>query len=73
MTEGIEVVRRLIRDANGVCMIQINRRCTNLIGELSDGYQYPSAESKRSKLDVPVDANNHGSDGLRYWCYKRSR
>jgi len=73
MTEGIEVVRRLIRDANEVCTIQINRRCTNLIGELSDGYQYPSAESKRSKLDVPVDANNHGADGLRYWCFRRAR
>jgi len=71
--EGIESVRRLIRDTNGYCTIQINRRCTNLIAELSDGYQYPSAESRRTKLDGPVGANNHGPDALGDWVFVRAR
>jgi phage terminase large subunit len=73
ITEGIEVLRRLFRDANGYRLVKIHKRCTNLISELTDGYQYPSVDQKHSKLDTPVDANNHGIDALRYWTWKRAR
>lgn len=72
ITAGIDLMRELICDSNGHRTIQVYERCHNLITELTDGYRYPEAGS-RSKAEVPLDENNHGADGLRYWCWLRAR
>ncbi len=71
IVDGIAVVRRLILDGNGYRVLQVHRRCRNLISELTEGYQYP--EGKHSDAEQPVDKNNHAADALRYWAVMRAR
>lgn len=71
LTLGIPIVRRLICDANGTRTLQVHRRCANLINELTDGYKYPPAGSRRDD-EVPLDEANHAVDALRYWCGRRA-
>lgn len=71
LTLGIPIVRRLICDANGVRTLKVHRRCVNLINELTDGYKYPPAGSRKDD-EVPLDADNHAADALRYWCGRRA-
>lgn len=70
--QGIDVVRRLMKDANGYRAIKIHPRCKNLIRELSQDYRYPETGT-RSSDEVPIDENNHAADALRYWCWLRAR
>jgi PBSX family phage terminase large subunit len=72
IVEGIKVVRRLVRDGNDHRTIKVHPRCTNLIGEITGGYQYPKEGSRRDD-ETPIDENNHAVDALRYWCYTRAR
>jgi len=72
LTAGIDVVRRLICDGQGVRSIVVNHRCKNLLRELTEDYQYPPG-SARGDSEVPVDKNNHAVDALRYWCWLRAR
>lgn len=72
LTIGIPIVRRLICDANGVRALRVNKRCGKLINELMDGYKYPP-KGTRKDGEVPLDANNHGADAIRYWCFVRAR
>lgn len=79
ITQGIEVVRRLIEDADGVRSLLVHRRCTNLIRELTEGYKYPPESQSRSTRtthrteDQPIDAENHGADAFRYWAWLRAK
>jgi hypothetical protein len=73
VVEGVKLVRRLIKDAQGVRSLQVHRtRCPNLIRELTTDYQYPP-EGSRGDDEKPMDGNDHASDALRYWCWMRAR
>jgi len=72
IVEGIQVVRRLIKDGNGYRALKVHPRCRNFISELTQGYRYPE-EGSRSSDEVPVDENNHASDAFRYWAWVRAR
>lgn len=80
ITQGIEMVRRLIEDADKHRAILVHRRCSNLLRELTEGYKYPTqaveqrrASTKRNSEDQPIDADNHGPDAFRYWAWMRAR
>lgn len=68
--QGVEAVRELICDGSGVRTLKINRRCKNLIREITEGYVYP--EGKRRDNEKPQDGNDHAADALRYWVYSRT-
>jgi phage terminase large subunit len=72
IANGIDVMRGLICDGNGRRMIQVNRRCKNFLDEITEGYQYPATGSRKND-EIPVDANNHAMDAMRYWCQVRGR
>jgi hypothetical protein len=72
VVEGIKVVRRLILDGQGVRSVKVNRRCKNFISELTDGYRYPEAGSKRDD-EKPLDGNDHACEAFRHWCWMRAR
>ena len=72
IVEGISLVRRLICDGQGYRTLQINRRCTNLIREMTQGYRYPDGV-KRGSSEKPLDAENHANDALRCWAFLRVR
>ena len=71
IVEGIAIVRSLISDGNGYRTLQVNRRCKNLIRELTEGYRYP--EGSRRDNEKPLDGNDHSCDSLRYWAFLRAR
>lgn len=71
VVDGLAVMRRLIRDGNGYRALQVNRRCRNLIGELTESYVYP--EGKHTESEKPADGNDHGCDAVRYWAFMRAR
>lgn len=69
LLQGIEAVRERICDGNGYRTLRVNRRCKNLIRELTEGYVYP--EGKHRDNEKPQDGNDHGPEALRYWVYTR--
>lgn len=68
---GINTVRELICDGNGVRTLKVNRKCKNLIREVTEGYVYP--EGSRRDNEKPQDGNEHACDGFRYWAHTRAR
>ena len=72
IVNGIGIVRGLICDNNKHRTIQVNRRCKNFLDEITEGYQYPAGGSRKND-ELPVDANNHAMDAIRYWCQVRAR
>jgi phage terminase large subunit len=70
VVEGIKVVRGVIRDGSGYRALQVNKRCRNFISELTDGYRYPEAGSRKD-TEKPLDGNDHACDGFRYWAWLR--
>jgi phage terminase large subunit len=70
VVEGIKVVRGVIQDGNKYRALQVNKRCTNFISELTDGFRYPELGT-RSDSEKPLDGNDHACDGFRYWCWVR--
>lgn len=72
VVEGIKLVRRLIKDAQGVRTLKVHRRCKNLIRELTTDYQYPP-EGGKTDDEKPLDGQDHAVDALRYWCFMRAR
>ena len=73
IVDGIRLVRRLMCDGNEYRTAKVNRRCRNLISEITEGYVYPDAESSRKDSEQPVDENNHAVDALRMWAFLRAR
>lgn len=69
--QGINSVRELILDGNGVRTLKVHRRCKNFIRELTEGYVYP--EGNRKDNEKPKDGNDHACEGFRYWAYMRAR
>jgi len=73
VVEGIKPVRELICDGNGYRTLQVNReRCPDFIRELTEGYQYPEAGSRRDG-EKPKDGDDHACDAFRYWTWVRAR
>jgi hypothetical protein len=72
IVEGIKVVRRLIKDSQGVRSLLVHRRCRHLLNEIQGGYQYPSLDANRDG-EQPLDQDNHAVDALRYWVWMRAR
>lgn len=64
-------LRGLFCDGTGHRHIMVNRRCHNLIVELTEGYCYP--EGTKSISEKPVDANDHAISALQYWALARCR
>ena len=69
VSEGIKNLRRLICDGNGVRLIKIHPRCTNLIRELQL-YRYDDA-SKVANVGEPkpLKLDDHGPDAARYLAW----
>lgn len=72
VVEGIKLMRRLIKDAQGVRTLKVHRRCKNLLREVSSDYQY-APEGSRGDDEKPMDGNDHACDALRYWVWMRAR
>ena len=73
MAEGILVVRRLIRTAEGDVGLRVHPRCKHFIAEMSDLYQYPEGTGGKDPSELPVKQDDHGPDALRYWAWLRAR
>lgn len=69
--QGINAVRELILDGNGVRTLKVHRRCKNIIREITEGYVYP--EGSRKDNEKPKDGNDHACEAARYWTYMRAR
>lgn len=69
--EGIDVVRSLVEDGQGVRTLKVNRRCINFISEMMGGYRYPELGT-RADDEKPIDDNNHACDAFRYWAWIRA-
>lgn len=67
--QGIETVRELICDGNGVRTLKVNRRAKNFIREVTEGYVYP--EGKHRDNEKPQDGNDHAPEAFRYWAHTR--
>lgn len=72
IVDRINHVRSLVYDGNGYRAMQVNRRCRNLIYELTEGYQYPP-QGSRQDGETPLDRDNHAVDALGYWAMMRVR
>ena len=66
MTEGVRIVRSLVRDPNDRAILRIHKRCTRFIEEMQ-GYQMDPNK------DRPKDGDDHGPDAIRYWAWLRAR
>lgn len=71
VVQGIQTVRELIKDGNEVRTLKVNRRCKNLIREITETFVYP--EGKRRDNEKPKDGNDHCCEALRYWGHMRGR
>jgi hypothetical protein len=67
---AIKATRALIKDANGVRILKVNRRCTHLVWEITQGYRYPEGK-KSNPDDRPDDGNDHLSEALESWVWMR--
>ena len=65
VTEGIKNVRRLIGDGNGIRLLKVHPRCTNLISEIVS-YVYDDALKSVNGELKPSKMNDHSLDALRY-------
>ena len=69
VSEGIKNVRRLIADGQGVRLLQIHPRCSNLIREMQS-YRYdPNSSAVDAGEPKPYKLDDHGPDALRYLCW----
>jgi predicted phage terminase large subunit-like protein len=69
--DGIQRVRKLIKDVNGNRKLLVNARSHGLIRELSDGYRYKVEGSQTS--EDPIEKNCQAADALRFWSWIRAK
>lgn len=69
---AIKATRALIKDGNGQRVIKVNRRCQQLIWEITNGYRYPEGK-KSNPDDHPADGNDHLCEALESWVWMRAR
>jgi len=60
--EGIEAVRSLLRNKNGVVNLCVSSKCLNMINEFNL-YSYPESSIR----EAPIKANDHMCDCLKNW------
>lgn len=72
IVQGIALVRRLVLDGQGYRILQVSRRCKNLIREMTRDYRYPDGGTRKDN-EKPLDAENHANDALRVWAFLRAR
>jgi phage terminase large subunit len=65
VTEGIKNVRRLICDGNGVRLLKVHPRCTELINEFQS-YSYGDSVQSVNGERKPLKLSDHGVDCCRY-------
>lgn len=70
ITDGIDKVRNFICNDGGERRLLVHKRCERFIKEMSVLYKYPEG-GKRG--DIPVDADNHGPDAIRYYIWLKGR
>lgn len=68
VVEGIKNLRRLVCDGNGVRLLKIHPRCTNLIYEMNAYRNNPDVQATGGELK-PMKVDDHGPDALRYATY----
>jgi hypothetical protein len=68
---ALKQTRALIKDSKSQRIIKINRRCKNLIWEITQGYRYP--EGKHGADDTPEDKNDHAVQALESWVWLRMK
>jgi len=67
--EGIKNVRRLICDGNGVRLLKIHPRCTEMINEFQS-YRYdPDSKVSNVGEPKPLKVDDHTVDATRYLCW----
>lgn len=66
---AIKKTRALICDSKKQRVIKVNRRCKNLIWEITNGYRYP--DGKHGADDAPADGNDHACEALESWVWLR--
>jgi hypothetical protein len=64
--EGIKNIRRMICDTNGMRLIKVHPRCTNLIYEMANYRRDPDAIAVKAGEQNPLKIDDHGPDALRY-------
>jgi phage terminase large subunit len=67
--DGIDFVRSLVLDGQGVRTLFVHRRCENFIRELIEGYHYDD----RLNSEEPVDEANHACDAFKNYAWQRIR
>jgi phage terminase large subunit len=66
VSEGIKNVRRLVCDGNGVRLLKVHSRCTNLIREMQS-YRYDeNSKQVNAGEPKPLKMDDHAVDALRY-------
>lgn len=70
VVEGIKYVRQLICDGNGVRVLRVHPRVSNLIYEMGEYRNDPKLKAQTGEL-VPMKLSDHSQDALRYVLYKR--
>jgi PBSX family phage terminase large subunit len=71
VVEMVAAVRELVCDGNGYRTLQVNRRCKNLIREMTEGYRYPEGATRDN--EKPMDGNDHACEALGNWVWLRAR
>lgn len=67
--EGIKNVRRLVCDGNGVRLLKIHPRCTEMINEFQS-YRYdPDSKVSNVGEPKPLKVDDHSIDMARYLCW----
>ena len=70
IVDGIELIRRAIRPAQGAPTLVVHPRCEHLIKSLI-GYRYPELATGPSELPAKDGIHDHACDALRYWFVNR--
>ena len=72
VSEGIKVTRRFIWNGDGVRLLHIHPRCTNLIREILSYQRNPNATAADAGEPKPLKLDDHCPDALRYllWNFR---
>lgn len=69
VSEGIKNVRRLVCDGNGVRLLKVHPRCTNLIREMTVYRRDEASHIAKVGEPKPLKVDDHGPDALRYLAW----
>jgi hypothetical protein len=69
---AIKATRGYICDMQGVRVLKVHRRCSNLIKEIMQSYRYPEG-GRHGPDDMPADGQDHACNALESWVWMRGR